>query len=42
MAPQRPEDGFLRMLEHEFEAILAGAAKEGAERALAATVIVCR
>ena len=35
MAPQRPEDGFVRMPEHEFEAILARAAEEGAKRALA-------
>ncbi|MDB6183170.1 DUF6127 family protein [Paracoccus fistulariae] len=34
MAPQRPEDGFVRMPEHEFEAILARAAEEGAKRAL--------
>ena len=35
MAPQRPEDSFVRMPEHEFEAILARAAEEGAQRALA-------
>jgi len=35
MAPQRPEDGFVRMPEHAFEAILARAAEEGAKRALA-------
>mgnify|MGYP005854942409 CR=1 FL=1 len=35
MAPERPEDGFVRMPEHEFEAILARAAEEGAKRALA-------
>ena len=35
MAPQRPEDSFVRMPEHEFEAILARAAEEGAKRALA-------
>jgi len=35
MAPQRPEDGFVRMPEHEFEAILARAAEESAKRALA-------
>jgi len=35
MAPQRPEDGFVRMPEHEFKAILARAAEEGAKRALA-------
>ena len=35
MVPQRPEDGFVRMPEHEFEAILARAAEEGAKRALA-------
>jgi len=35
MAPQRPEDGFVRMPEHEFEAIVARAAEEGAKRALA-------
>ena len=34
MAPQRPEDGFVRMPEHEFEAILTRAAEEGARRAL--------
>src|SRR6056297_2888200 len=34
MAPQRPEDGFVRMPEHEFEAIPARAAEEGAKRAL--------
>ena len=35
MAPKRPEDGFVRMPEHEFEAILARAAEECAKRALA-------
>lgn len=35
MAPQRPEDGFVRMPEHEFEAILARAAEEGVKLALA-------
>ena len=35
MATQRPEDGFVRMPEHEFEAILARAVEEGAKRALA-------
>ncbi|MEX0310333.1 MAG: DUF6127 family protein [Tateyamaria sp.] len=35
MAPQRPKDGFVRMPEHEFEAILARAAEVGAKRALA-------
>ena len=32
MAPQRPEDGFVRMPEHEFEAILARAAEGEAEQ----------
>ena len=35
MASKRPEDGFVRMPKHEFEAILARAAEEGAKRALA-------
>jgi|SRR6056297_2618528 len=35
MAPQRPEDGYVRMPEHEFEAILVRAAEEGTKRALA-------
>ena len=35
MAPERPEDGFVRMPEHEFEAILTRAAEVGAKRALA-------
>mgnify|MGYP006879065537 FL=1 len=35
MAPQRPEDGFVRLPEHEFEAVLARAAEEGTKRALA-------
>lgn len=30
MAPQRPEDGFIRIPEHEFEAILARDATEDA------------
>ncbi len=34
MAPQRPEDGFFRMPEHEFEAIPTRAAEEGAKRAI--------
>ena len=34
MAPDRLEDGFVRMPEHEFEAILPRAAEEGAKRAL--------
>jgi len=35
MIPQQPEDGFVRMSEHAFEAILARAAEEGAKRAFA-------
>lgn len=35
MALQRAEDGFVRMPEREFEAIIAHAAKEGAKRELA-------
>lgn len=34
MAPQLLEDGFFRMPAHEFEAILAFTAQEGAKRAI--------
>ena len=35
MTPPRNDEGFVRMPDHEFEAILARAAEEGARRALA-------